>query len=219
MVCKYEVKISNPVRSTILAVVPNAYGYSSLQARTYAVEGAERTAVTHKKSGFTKPIAGVATEAMILPLGTNGGVWQLPMFGGIVMATGSRVSSSHGTPWLVGSGRASAPQPLTQLKTLRIGLKAKPMDSTMLKSVVRSSKTIPSTRTGQRFDFSPGVPGARCQVLLLLRGRSSKAAPGKSSHEVLRLDHPRDPAADHNATKDRQLGDASTAHRQNHRLC
>ncbi|OWZ01119.1 Apoptosis-inducing factor [Phytophthora megakarya] len=46
----------------------------------------ELVAVIRKKQpGFSKPYEVAATEAMILPLGPNGGVTQLPMFGGIVM--------------------------------------------------------------------------------------------------------------------------------------
>ncbi|ETP08424.1 hypothetical protein F441_15593 [Phytophthora nicotianae CJ01A1] len=46
----------------------------------------ELAAVIRKKqTDFIKPFAGVAIEAMILPLGPSGGVSQLPMFGGIVL--------------------------------------------------------------------------------------------------------------------------------------
>ncbi|KAF4140303.1 Pyridine nucleotide-disulfide oxidoreductase [Phytophthora infestans] len=46
----------------------------------------ELTAVIREKqTGFFNPFAGVAAEAMILPLGPSGGVSQLPMFGGIVL--------------------------------------------------------------------------------------------------------------------------------------
>ncbi|KAI9994984.1 hypothetical protein PInf_011869 [Phytophthora infestans] len=46
----------------------------------------ELTAVIREKqTGFINPFAGVAVEAMILPLGPSGGVSQLPMFGGIVL--------------------------------------------------------------------------------------------------------------------------------------
>ncbi|KAG6949319.1 hypothetical protein JG688_00014674 [Phytophthora aleatoria] len=46
----------------------------------------ELIAVIRKKQpSFTKPFPGAATEVMILPLGPNGGVTQLPMFGGVVM--------------------------------------------------------------------------------------------------------------------------------------
>ncbi|KAI9990927.1 hypothetical protein PInf_018544 [Phytophthora infestans] len=46
----------------------------------------ELTAVIRKKKlGFTKPYTGMNTEALVLPLGPNGGVTQLPFFGGIVL--------------------------------------------------------------------------------------------------------------------------------------
>ncbi|KAG3118784.1 hypothetical protein PI125_g2594 [Phytophthora idaei] len=46
----------------------------------------ELIAVIRKKQpSFTKPFPGAATEVMILPIGPNGGVTQLPMFGGVVM--------------------------------------------------------------------------------------------------------------------------------------
>ncbi|POM78139.1 Apoptosis-inducing factor [Phytophthora palmivora] len=46
----------------------------------------ELTAVIRKKQpGFSKPFDAPVTEAMILPLGPNGGVAQLPMFGGVVL--------------------------------------------------------------------------------------------------------------------------------------
>ncbi|KAF4043303.1 Pyridine nucleotide-disulfide oxidoreductase [Phytophthora infestans] len=41
--------------------------------------------IRNKQLSFTKPFPGAATEAMISPLGPNGGVTQLPLFGGIVM--------------------------------------------------------------------------------------------------------------------------------------
>ncbi|KAF4031004.1 Pyridine nucleotide-disulfide oxidoreductase [Phytophthora infestans] len=46
----------------------------------------ELTAVIRKKKlGFTKLYTGMSTEALVLPLGPNGGVTQLPFFGGIVL--------------------------------------------------------------------------------------------------------------------------------------
>ncbi|ETL79600.1 hypothetical protein L917_19800 [Phytophthora nicotianae] len=41
--------------------------------------------IRKKKPSFYKPFPGAATEVMVLPLGPNGGVTQLPMFGGVVM--------------------------------------------------------------------------------------------------------------------------------------